>query len=455
MNHISIRKKGKNLVVTVALVTERVDRYNTIIEPEGCNTDFRNVVIDYNHNHVNTGAKLTNKRTEKITLDDGQEVRALVGDIVVTPQNEVHDEDGKAQGKLFDWIQSGRMFSVSIDFSPIEVFTKVQDNFNRFVKWTLEKLSFLDGRVGVPGQEDSFILNIQERSKTNNKIKRKILNFNGVNMAKNQKRSEGQDVQAEDTKVEDAEVVNDKQPEKDDVEVEDGQETENKETEVEKKEGEQKEEKASENKEIEKDSDDEQDKGMEKDEEDKNEDAKDEEEKSKKEEDSKEEKRSLKRAEWTTAFINDLPDSSFVVIEPAYLDGTTEDKRARHLPVKDQNGNVDLSHLRNAVARREQIKPVTQSITTDELRKQARENLMKIIEDENLEETFPSMFTEQRSWLKKENRRLTNLVRKLQKSPTLSPRETGVVRDGSADEDADETTPLERQRREMIGDEII
>ena len=62
-----------------------------------------------------------------------------------------------------------------------------------------------------------------------------------------------------------------------------------------------------------------------------------------------------KAAEWTTAYINTLPDSAFAYIETCY--GKTSDaKNLRHLPYKDAKGNVDLPHLRNALARVNQIK---------------------------------------------------------------------------------------------------
>jgi len=86
--------------------------------------------------------------------------------------------------------------------------------------------------------------------------------------------------------------------------------------------------------------------------------------------------------EWDTAFINSLPDAAFAVIEPAYLRGETRDKRCRHLPhhgpdVKDpdENSSVDLPHLRNALARCSQIKPVTDSISAEDLREKARRHL--------------------------------------------------------------------------------
>lgn len=74
---------------------------------------------------------------------------------------------------------------------------------------------------------------------------------------------------------------------------------------------------------------------------------------------------------WTTKYINSLPNSAFIIIEPAYKKGKTDNKNARHLPYKDANGEVDLPHLRNALARCGQIKAVTDSITTDSLRSKA------------------------------------------------------------------------------------
>ncbi|HIP95822.1 MAG TPA: hypothetical protein EYH32_01260, partial [Anaerolineae bacterium] len=88
------------------------------------------------------------------------------------------------------------------------------------------------------------------------------------------------------------------------------------------------------------------------------------------------------KAEWTTEYINSLPDEAFAVIEPAYLEGDTEDKRARHLPHHNENvtdpdddDTVDEPHLINALARVNQIKPITDSISAEELREKARAHL--------------------------------------------------------------------------------
>ena len=138
--------------------------------------------------------------------------------------------------------------------------------------------------------------------------------------------------------------------------------------------------------------------------------VKSEEETIEKEEETKEAE-NVEKADWTTAFINDLPDSAFAAIEPAYRNGDTEDKRARHLPHHDaagdlggdkSNANLDLPHYRNALARVNQIKPITDSISAEDLRKKAAAHLerhrdaleaeekkseLAAVEDDNKEKT--------------------------------------------------------------------
>jgi DNA-binding transcriptional MerR regulator len=62
----------------------------------------------------------------------------------------------------------------------------------------------------------------------------------------------------------------------------------------------------------------------------------------------------MKEAEWDTAYINDLPDNAFAYIEPGGEKdetGRTTPRSLRHLPYKNANGEIDLPHLRNALAR--------------------------------------------------------------------------------------------------------
>lgn len=62
-------------------------------------------------------------------------------------------------------------------------------------------------------------------------------------------------------------------------------------------------------------------------------------------------------AVWSTAYINDLPDSAFLYVEPG-----AKTKDQRHLPFKDATGKVDLPHLRNAIARIPQMKGLSESV---------------------------------------------------------------------------------------------
>jgi HK97 family phage prohead protease len=66
------------------------------------------------------------------------------------------------------------------------------------------------------------------------------------------------------------------------------------------------------------------------------------------------EKADADKAEWSRAFINDLPDGSFLYIESSGEkddEGKTTPRSLRHFPYKNADGGIDLPHLRNAIAR--------------------------------------------------------------------------------------------------------
>jgi len=62
----------------------------------------------------------------------------------------------------------------------------------------------------------------------------------------------------------------------------------------------------------------------------------------------------LALADWDTNYINNLPDSAFAYIKPGGekdADGNTVPRSLRFLPYRNKAGDVDLPHLRNALAR--------------------------------------------------------------------------------------------------------
>jgi len=77
--------------------------------------------------------------------------------------------------------------------------------------------------------------------------------------------------------------------------------------------------------------------------------------------------KSLSAEIWTTAYVNDLPDSSFAYIENGGSKDSsekTEPRSLRHLPYKDNSGKINLPHLRNALARISQVKGMSEVIRT-------------------------------------------------------------------------------------------
>jgi len=59
-------------------------------------------------------------------------------------------------------------------------------------------------------------------------------------------------------------------------------------------------------------------------------------------------------AEWTAAYINDLPDTAFACIDAGGDkdgDGKTVPRSLRHYPHHGADGAIDAPHLRNALSR--------------------------------------------------------------------------------------------------------
>jgi phage I-like protein len=81
--------------------------------------------------------------------------------------------------------------------------------------------------------------------------------------------------------------------------------------------------------------------------------------------------------EWTGEYIDELPDSAFAYVAPGEKDATgkTTPRSLRHLPYLDKQGNPDLPHLRNALARLDQtnLSPEAKSEARKKLEAAAKE----------------------------------------------------------------------------------
>lgn len=84
------------------------------------------------------------------------------------------------------------------------------------------------------------------------------------------------------------------------------------------------------------------------------------------------------KAEWTTAYVNDLPDSAFLYIEPGGSkdeDGKTKPRSLRHFPYRDASGSVDVAHARNAIAR------IPQASIPEGLKSKLQERARNLLDD--------------------------------------------------------------------------
>jgi HK97 family phage prohead protease len=99
------------------------------------------------------------------------------------------------------------------------------------------------------------------------------------------------------------------------------------------------------------------------------------------------------RATWSTEYKNNLPDSSFLYIEPGGKkdsEGKTVPRSLRHLPYKDANGKIDQGHLDAAGSRLAQENTGStggETWLTDSLRKTllAKVNKLKGSQDRQMD----------------------------------------------------------------------
>ncbi len=69
---------------------------------------------------------------------------------------------------------------------------------------------------------------------------------------------------------------------------------------------------------------------------------------------AKNDPKKLGKTTWTAKFVNDLPDGSFLYVEKGGKvdgEGKTSPRSLRHFPVRNAEGNIDLPHLRDAIAK--------------------------------------------------------------------------------------------------------
>lgn len=149
-------------------------------------------------------------------------------------------------------------------------------------------------------------------------------------------------------------------------------------------------------------------------------------------------------ADWTRAYINNLPDSAFLYIQPGGKkddEGKTVPRDLRHLPYKDKNGSVDLPHLKSALSRLGQPATGTgdEDWLTEALRKrlttkarrllQAQSSMEDDVEElEKLQAQVDSLETEKQTWATEKQALETELTDLRQYKQTVEKEKTEAAK---------------------------
>lgn len=103
------------------------------------------------------------------------------------------------------------------------------------------------------------------------------------------------------------------------------------------------------------------------------------------------------KAEWSAAYVNDLPDGAFLHVAPGGKkdnEGKTTPRGLRYFPVRDADGKLDAAHVRNALARIPQanlpagIKGAARAKASRLLEQITKSEDLMWISEENLDEYF-------------------------------------------------------------------
>lgn len=166
----------------VVLVYNGIDRYDTIIEPRGMNTNPTTVTNDYNHNNVNTGAYFTDLEVkkdievqgigdEKVMLDEAltaiyhiPEFAELRYKVRGVNEQGISYYTGAvaSNGSLYEMAERDEIKAVSVGFRPVSVKNHItgeieagerldkNTGITTYLHWDLINVSVLDTTPGQP-----------------------------------------------------------------------------------------------------------------------------------------------------------------------------------------------------------------------------------------------------------------------------------------------------------------
>lgn len=137
------------------------------------------------------------------------------------------------------------------------------------------------------------------------------------------------------------------------------------------------------------------------------------------------------KATWTAAHVNDLPDSSFLYVDPGGEKdegGKTVPRSLRHFPVKDSDGTVDLPHLRNAIAR------IPQANIPADKKASLQERARKMLEEANAQKQGRRLNRDKVGFLKGLTDRMREMMKSMSEFMGWADYDDGQPEDGQAKE---------------------
>ena len=135
---------------------------------------------------------------------------------------------------------------------------------------------------------------------------------------------------------------------------------------------------------------------------------------------------------WSRKYINDLPDSAFLFIEVGGIkdeEGKTVPRSLRHLPYKNDQGKVDIAHLRNAIQRASQVKLKDGSNISEKKAKELQNKARRILPSKGGNSKMSDdLKTDEVSVFNEENLdKLKDIIQKLENAESLESAKLLVV----------------------------
>jgi hypothetical protein len=176
----SLSDEGK---IVLGLISDKVDDYNTWINPEGMDNPIESVVVDFRHAGINIGCRLVDKRNEIING-----VKTLIVDMYVPKDSKLWFENKRGEiidgGSTYDAIKNGRIQFASIQFNPkpYPEYTRTDKNGRIYYgKYRISYVSLLDK---APSQDAAYILEKSNFRNSNNSNNSNIMQYSTNNLVK-------------------------------------------------------------------------------------------------------------------------------------------------------------------------------------------------------------------------------------------------------------------------------